>query len=255
MKKRTLGVNGPEVSTIGLGCMGMSAFYGATDEPESVRTIHRALDLGCNFLDTSDMYGPHTNERLVGGAIAGRRDDSHSPGRDGKRAAAKPLRIPIDAASVDGLAAVDDDGRAVDEGRGVRQKEGGDPRKQPKKKQQAANKFEHSGEAINGQKGQLIEHFDVRHVQQLRSTVLKVKIRGNQAQSQMLTNASSEKRETRPRSRSLIRGWVTPQRLAASACVHAFCFRRAAIFCISSARARRFAACSGVSAMASQTLA
>jgi aryl-alcohol dehydrogenase-like predicted oxidoreductase len=75
MQKRTLGPNGPEVSAIGLGCMGMSAFYGATDEPESVRTIHRALDLGCNFLDTSDMYGPHTNERLVGGAIAKRREE------------------------------------------------------------------------------------------------------------------------------------------------------------------------------------
>jgi aryl-alcohol dehydrogenase-like predicted oxidoreductase len=75
MNKRTLGPDGPEVSAIGLGCMGMSAFYGSTDEQESVRTIHRALDLGCNFLDTSDMYGPHTNERLVGGAIAGRRDE------------------------------------------------------------------------------------------------------------------------------------------------------------------------------------
>src|SRR5271168_5307225 len=74
MQKRTLGPDGPEVSAIGLGCMGMSAFYGATDEAESVRTIHRALDLGCNFLDTSDMYGPHTNERLVGGAIKGRRE-------------------------------------------------------------------------------------------------------------------------------------------------------------------------------------
>jgi aryl-alcohol dehydrogenase-like predicted oxidoreductase len=75
MKTRTLGPDGPEVSAIGLGCMGMSAFYGATDEAESTRTIHRALDLGCNFLDTSDMYGPHTNERLVGAAIAGRRDE------------------------------------------------------------------------------------------------------------------------------------------------------------------------------------
>jgi len=74
MRKRTLGPDGPEVSAIGLGCMGMSAFYGATDEEESTRTIQRALDLGCNFLDTSDMYGPHTNERLVGAAIAGRRD-------------------------------------------------------------------------------------------------------------------------------------------------------------------------------------
>jgi aryl-alcohol dehydrogenase-like predicted oxidoreductase len=75
MNKRRLGSNGPEVSEIGLGCMGMSAFYGATDEGEAVRTIHHALDLGCNFLDTSDMYGPHTNERLLGGAIAERRDE------------------------------------------------------------------------------------------------------------------------------------------------------------------------------------
>jgi len=75
MNKRTLGPDGPEVSAIGLGCMGMSAFYGAADQDEALRTIHRALDLGCNFLDTSDMYGPHTNERLVGRAIKGRRDE------------------------------------------------------------------------------------------------------------------------------------------------------------------------------------
>ncbi len=75
MKKRTLGDGGPEVSAIGLGCMGMSAFYGTTDEAEAKRTILRALELGCGFLDTSDMYGPHTNERLVGAAIAGRRDE------------------------------------------------------------------------------------------------------------------------------------------------------------------------------------
>jgi aryl-alcohol dehydrogenase-like predicted oxidoreductase len=74
MNTRTLGPDGPEVSAIGLGCMGMSAFYGATDEAEALRTIDRALDLACNFLDTSDMYGPHTNERLVGRAIASRRD-------------------------------------------------------------------------------------------------------------------------------------------------------------------------------------
>ncbi len=75
MNKRTLGADGPEVSSIGLGCMGMSAFYGSTDEAEATATIHRALELGCNFLDTSDMYGPHTNERLVGAAIAGKRDE------------------------------------------------------------------------------------------------------------------------------------------------------------------------------------
>ncbi len=75
MNKRTLGTNGPKVSAIGLGCMGMSAFYGTADESEARATIARALDLGCNFLDTSDMYGPHTNERLLGSAIAARRDE------------------------------------------------------------------------------------------------------------------------------------------------------------------------------------
>ena len=75
MKSRTLGPDGPEVSEIGLGCMGMSAFYGQADEGEARATIARALELGCNFLDTSDMYGPHTNERLVGSAIASCRDD------------------------------------------------------------------------------------------------------------------------------------------------------------------------------------
>ena len=75
MEKRKLGPDGPEVSEIGLGCMGMSAFYGSTDQEESTRAIHRALELGCNFLDTSDMYGPHTNEELIGRAIAGRREE------------------------------------------------------------------------------------------------------------------------------------------------------------------------------------
>jgi aryl-alcohol dehydrogenase-like predicted oxidoreductase len=75
MRTRTLGPHGPAVSAIGLGCMGMSAFYGSTDADEAIATIHRALELGCGFLDTSDMYGPHTNEELVGRAIAGRRDD------------------------------------------------------------------------------------------------------------------------------------------------------------------------------------
>ncbi len=75
MNTRTLGPDGPEVSAIGLGCMGMSAFYGAANEDEALATIDRALQLGCNFLDTSDMYGPHTNERLVGRAIKDRRQD------------------------------------------------------------------------------------------------------------------------------------------------------------------------------------
>ncbi|MCU0530901.1 MAG: aldo/keto reductase [Syntrophales bacterium] len=73
MKTRQLGRNGPVVSAIGLGCMGMSEFYGPRDEAESVATIHRALDAGLNFLDTADVYGPFTNEELVGRAIRGRR--------------------------------------------------------------------------------------------------------------------------------------------------------------------------------------
>jgi aryl-alcohol dehydrogenase-like predicted oxidoreductase len=75
MTNRTLGLSGPEVSQLGLGCMGMSEFYGATDEAESIATIQRALDLGVTFLDTSDAYGPFTNEQLVGRAVRGRRDD------------------------------------------------------------------------------------------------------------------------------------------------------------------------------------
>jgi len=74
MEQRKLGTEGLVVSSQGLGCMGMSDFYGQRDEKESIATIHRALDLGVNFLDTSDMYGPFTNEELIGKAIKGRRN-------------------------------------------------------------------------------------------------------------------------------------------------------------------------------------
>jgi aryl-alcohol dehydrogenase-like predicted oxidoreductase len=73
--QRNLGSEGLVVSSLGLGCMGMSEFYGTADEGESIATIHRAMELGIDFLDTADMYGPFTNERLVGKAIRGRRDE------------------------------------------------------------------------------------------------------------------------------------------------------------------------------------
>jgi aryl-alcohol dehydrogenase-like predicted oxidoreductase len=92
MQPRRLGSQGLEVSGLGLGCMGMSEFYGTADEGEATETIRCALDLGVTLLDTADMYGPFTNERLVGRAIAGRRDDvvlatkfGNERGEDGSR--------------------------------------------------------------------------------------------------------------------------------------------------------------------------
>ena len=92
MEQRTLGSGGLGVSALGLGCMGMSGFYGPGDEAESIATIHRALELGVNFLDTADTYGAGRNEELVGRAIRGRRDNvvlatkfGHVRGPDGRR--------------------------------------------------------------------------------------------------------------------------------------------------------------------------
>jgi aryl-alcohol dehydrogenase-like predicted oxidoreductase len=74
LSQRRLGRQGLQVSAIGLGCMGMSQSYGPADEAESIATLHRALELGCNFLDTAEVYGPFTNEELIGRALKGRRD-------------------------------------------------------------------------------------------------------------------------------------------------------------------------------------
>jgi aryl-alcohol dehydrogenase-like predicted oxidoreductase len=98
MKNRTLGPDGPSVSALGLGCMGMSDFYGERDDEQSVETIRRALDLGVTLLDTADMYGPHLNEELVGKALAERRDEAFIATKFGI------VRDPVDASKrgVDG---------------------------------------------------------------------------------------------------------------------------------------------------------
>ncbi len=96
IEQRTLGTSSPlTVSALGLGCMGMSEFYGSTDEPSAIKTINRALDLGVTFLDTADMYGPFTNEQLVGKAIAGRRDEVQLATKFGNERRADGTRIGI----------------------------------------------------------------------------------------------------------------------------------------------------------------
>ncbi|MFL6135336.1 MAG: aldo/keto reductase [Nocardioidaceae bacterium] len=93
---RTLGTADPlTVSSMGLGCMGMSEFYGTGDEQQGIDTIHRALDLGVTFLDTADMYGPFTNEKLVGRAISGRRDEVQLATKFGNERKADGTRVGI----------------------------------------------------------------------------------------------------------------------------------------------------------------
>ncbi len=96
MQQRRLGTEGLEVASIGLGCMGMSEFYGATDEAESIATLHRALDLGVNFFDTSDMYGPYKNEELLAKALRGRRNDCVIATKFGIRRGPDPTQRWID---------------------------------------------------------------------------------------------------------------------------------------------------------------
>jgi aryl-alcohol dehydrogenase-like predicted oxidoreductase len=102
MQQRRLGTPGLDVSAIGLGCMGMSAFYGdPADEREAIATIHRALEIGVTLLDTAEMYGPHTNERLLGKALAGRREQAvvatkfgiYLDGEGGRNIDSRPERV------------------------------------------------------------------------------------------------------------------------------------------------------------------
>ncbi|MFE0455172.1 aldo/keto reductase [Streptomyces sp. NPDC058914] len=98
MKQRTLGTGGPSVSAVGLGLMGMSEFYGATDDSQSIATIHHALDIGVNLLDTADVYGAGHNEGLLGRALAGRRrDEAVVATKFGSRASADRTTFTVDS--------------------------------------------------------------------------------------------------------------------------------------------------------------
>jgi aryl-alcohol dehydrogenase-like predicted oxidoreductase len=98
VERRRLG-QGLEVSAVGLGCMGMTSYYAGAEEGRAIATIHRALDLGVTFLDTAEIYGPYANERLVGRAIAGRRDELELATKFGFRIDAEdPLARQLDAA-------------------------------------------------------------------------------------------------------------------------------------------------------------
>ncbi len=109
INQRTLGTTSQlTVSALGLGCMGMSEFYGAPDEASGLATIHRALDLGVTFLDTADMYGPFTNEQLVGKAVAGRRDEVQLATKFGNERLADGTRVGINGSPEYVRAACDD---------------------------------------------------------------------------------------------------------------------------------------------------
>ncbi len=97
--RRTLGPSGPAVSAIGLGCMGMTGFYGVPDEAESIRTLHRALELGCTFWDTAEAYGPETNERLLARVLADRRAQVFVATKFGVRVDPQTLRRSVDGSA------------------------------------------------------------------------------------------------------------------------------------------------------------
>ena len=96
MNTRTLGSGGPAVSALGLGCIGMSGLYGAADDEESIRTLHRALELGCNFWDTAEAYGPNTNELLLSRAMAGRREQVFIATKCGVKVDFKTMQRSVD---------------------------------------------------------------------------------------------------------------------------------------------------------------